>query len=128
MKVVFFVFFFRDAEFCTDGIRYLAQMVEKSYFVPVVQCLFYIVPMFYQSPSYLTSSTVYVTIIELCLDSFIHCFVLLMVVELMYVDKVPAFQEIFIIIFLHDMFYASYYVIFFFLTLLKIVFMTCSNC
>lgn len=52
--------FCSDAEFCTEGVRYLSQMVEKSYFVPVVQCLFYVTPMFYCTPSYLTANSTWV--------------------------------------------------------------------
>jgi len=46
----------RDAEFCTEGVQHFASLVEKFYFVPAVHCLFYITPLFFTTPSYLTAS------------------------------------------------------------------------
>jgi len=46
----------RDAEFCTEGVQHFVSLVEKYYFVPAVHCLFYVTPLFYTTPSYLTAS------------------------------------------------------------------------
>jgi len=44
----------------SEGIQHLSHLVEKSYFIPAIQCIYYITPMFFENLGYLTSNATWV--------------------------------------------------------------------